>query len=169
MATGNQPNVSVRFKTSLIPKISGGWWAPSYYILILTIIAVFVNFTVKSIKSKGKSMLKNTLITILLLYLTYTSTRSSTCLWSGGCRILSVFSLLTPILMLIVVILNDISEMSSGMTLVDLSKFKNISMPNMDAIPAETSKDSDESDESEDVEEEVEESYVNYGNKYCPY
>ena len=153
MSTYNSPSMpstpSMNIKTSFIPSINGGWWAPSYYVFILTIFAVLINLTISIIQSQGTGVLSHLVIAFSYLLVTYYSARSSTCLWSGGCRIFSVFTLMTPIIMLLTLIFKDITNIKNPNKDSDTPQLVN---PILKPKPSKSSK-ADTDDDTDDEEE----------------
>ena len=182
MSTGNTPSTpSMNVKTSFIPQISGGWWPPSYYVFILTIVAVLINFIVSIIQSKGVGVISHLMVSFSFLIVTYYSARTSTCLWSGGCRVFSVLTLITPIIMLVTMIFKDIMNI----TMVPINNKSLLQNNNSIRRPKPRSNTKSQQD-ADDLEEEEEEDYPeppdgghkesftnsfpneNYSS-YCPY
>lgn len=96
------------YNTAFLPKIGnvdGSWWDPAYYMFFFTIVLIIINTIYINIKTSGSNIGLSFLISFSLFISTYFFTRSSSCLWAGGCKVFSIFNLIFPFLLVIVLFL----------------------------------------------------------------
>ncbi len=89
---------------AMIPTLEGQgqWWSPAYYTLIFSTVLSFIIAIYLIVRRfKISFVLIALLVTIIN---TYINTRTSTCLWKGGCRIFAVLTLLQPILFMLILL-----------------------------------------------------------------
>ena len=119
------------YNTAFLPKtgdVSGSWWDPSYYMFFFTLVLIIINTIYINVKTSGAHFGPSIIVTLILFVVTYFFTRSSSCLWAGGCQVFAVFNLLFPFIMIIITfLLEDIS--------LRLSSLKDIDYPKEDTKP----------------------------------
>ena len=84
------------YNTAFLPKIGnvdGSWWDPAYYMFYFTLVLILINTIYINVKTSGNHLVPSLVLTIVHFIITYFFTRSSSCLWAGGCQVFSVFNL----------------------------------------------------------------------------
>jgi len=115
-------------ENSLYPTLEGNgrWWSPSYYVFIFTVVLTFIMSILLLVKRYKPLIVFFIFITTIISI--YIQTRTSTCLWKGGCRIFSIIHLLQPLVIVIALLFID------TILLLTPSDFRNID----DTPPTET-------------------------------
>lgn len=177
----SQPKIGKSYyNTAFLPKtgnIDGSWWDPSYYMFFFTLILIIINTVYVNVKTSGAHLGRSIVGTLFLFVITYFFTRSSSCLWAGGCQVFAIFNLLFPFIMIILAYL--LEDMS-----MRLYKLSNINYPEKIDNPkpkpkpkpkpvlraVEPQQDSDSDSDSEDnLMVDVSSNMVESFSSYYPY
>ena len=95
-------------ENSMIPTLSGTgqWWPPAYYVFIFSVVLTIIMSILLLVKRYKLKIVFGVLI--FTIFMVYLQTRTSTCLWKGGCRIFGVIYLIQPILLVVLLLFMDI-------------------------------------------------------------